>query len=401
MPHTMPLTARPQAESGVLLRCETTADFLAALPALTGFTAVDSLFLVCFSGSRAGRALRIDLPDESDPRAILGFLDFLSGRLADVARRDGRVSPAAVVISTSESFAHAGVTPRRALARRIERRLRRDGFALRELCCLAPDGWASYHDPDAPAAGRPLSEIDASPVTRYLEADPSFSGSPAVSLDELSALPHIDPERRSAVAAALGSRTLPEPEEASPLHSGSGSLTDEARVRADAQRFESRLGSRGAPGAGETADLLGALARPDRWFVILLTALAPAAVVADLCGSLPFENHEGLILDIDAEPGESPEVGWSVLRMMTNLPLEAIDVGRLRSAIAVTAELTAVAPGHWRTGASALLAVLWWLRGLQSVAEVHVGAALADETHLTDLTAMVGRLVREYASPGW
>lgn len=61
----------------VVLKCRGTADFIAALPHMTGFTASDSVFLVIFTGNRATRALRVDLPDEEGGPAAEALLDFL------------------------------------------------------------------------------------------------------------------------------------------------------------------------------------------------------------------------------------------------------------------------------------------------------------------------------------
>src|SRR5690606_7463560 len=54
---TPSLTATPE-----IIKCRTTADFLAALPLLVGFTATNSIFIVLFSGKAAGRTIRLDLP---------------------------------------------------------------------------------------------------------------------------------------------------------------------------------------------------------------------------------------------------------------------------------------------------------------------------------------------------
>ena len=398
---TEPKTRPTRSADPNVLRCESTADFLAALPVLTGFTADNSIFLIFFSGRRAGRAIRVDLPDRDDPGTMRALLDLLSERLGAVSQREGRVSGAAVVICTTTTFASARMTPHRDLAHRIERRLRRDGYRLRELCCLAPDGWASYFDDSTPATGRPLRAIAESPINRYIADDPQLRAKPITSLDALAELPSVEAGRRASIAAALDGPHLPGPDEPSPLLSGLGSLTDEATVRADATRFESSFDRTDAGPPSDTVHLVRALASRERWFVLLLTALAPAAVVPDLCSGLPGDNRHHLTLDIDGEPANSPNSGWSVLRMVTNLPLEALDFDRLRQATSATADLAATVSGRWRVGPLALLALLWWLRGIHSAAERHLDRVRDAPSELGDVTHMVDRIVREYAPPGW
>ena len=45
-----------------VLRCSTSAEFLGALPHLTGLTYEPGIFVVIFRGSRAGQCVRFDLP---------------------------------------------------------------------------------------------------------------------------------------------------------------------------------------------------------------------------------------------------------------------------------------------------------------------------------------------------
>lgn len=396
-PHSGPVPA----PAPTILHCSSSADFLAALPLLTGFTADDSLFVVFFSGRHAGRAMRIDLPDREDPHTIRPLLDLVSDRLSAVSRRDGRTAGAGIVICTTQTFADAGGTPHRRLAHRIERRLRRDGYPLRDLCCLAPDGWANYFDATTPSGGRPLREITDSDIHRnaidQMRTDPNAP----VPLREIGTLPSVEPERRRALAAALDGPHLPGPDEPSPLTPGSGSLTDEAAIRADAERFDERLDT-AVPGTdAESARLLQALANPERWFVLFLTVLAPAAVVPDLCADLPGDNRQHLTLDIDAPGRPSPSSGWSVARMVTAMPAEALDFERLRIACRVVADLASAAPRRWRCGPLALLALLWWMRGLQSVAEEHLVALQSEPGSDSALARMVTRIVRDSAPPGW
>lgn len=168
---TTPITAQPStqpnnsapADPVEVLRCKTTADFLAAFPRLVGFTAPHSVFIVFFNGNRTDGTLRVDLPPSESAAEISMYVDSLCKLTQDMRTRYGWESPA-VVISSALTFSDARGIPWRKLARSLERRLARSGNRARELCCIAPDGWASYLDPDTPPLGRPLSEISASHV---------------------------------------------------------------------------------------------------------------------------------------------------------------------------------------------------------------------------------------------
>lgn len=170
-----------------LIRCETTADFLAALPRLVGFTATNSLFIVFFNGKRSSASLRVDLPARRDQGSVTRYLDELCDLINDHKSAHGESAPVAVISSAeafAESVARTGSAPWQYFATRLERRLAREGSPARELCLIAPDGWMSYHDPAAPRLGRPLSELAESsaagkeniPTLRDLGGFPDASG---------------------------------------------------------------------------------------------------------------------------------------------------------------------------------------------------------------------------------
>ena len=189
-------------ESPQLLTCRGPADLLAALPRITGFVAQDSLFIMLFSGDRARTTLRVDLPADPDPESLSAdrLLDFI----ADAVRRGpvdpaGRPFPAALIFTTSRSFAECGGPPFADLARRVERRLRRDGLTPREMCCLATDAWASYLDTRPPASGRPLELVSGSPIARTGPQE----GECWPELESLGEIIEADEETREAVRTEL------------------------------------------------------------------------------------------------------------------------------------------------------------------------------------------------------
>lgn len=298
-----------------LIRCETAADFLAAFPRIVGFTARNSLFVVLFSGRRTCGTARIDLPRSRDPRHIDEYLDQLCGVLANLQRTHGSSAPA-IVITSDESFAEAGGIPWRRFARRLDRRLARQGQRVRELCCLAPDGWASYLDPTTPLRGRPLEEIAASSLAMPQEIP---------SLEELGSFPKPDPDERAAVHAALRCK---------------GSVTD-AGARYAAALFEAA-----EPGIDEVVGIIRAANTEIGWIELFQRLTREAAPLhAHLAGGTPSEASE-------------------------------ISMRRLRLASMRLARVGGLAPVKLKPRVYACCAISWWLRGLESVADRQVTAAL-------------------------
>jgi hypothetical protein len=158
-PLASPSSSGPPGSRAVL-RCAGTADFLAVLPFLTGFTDENSLFVVLFRGVRGEDVIRIDLPAPDDRVAERALLTTLIEVLRVTG--SGAESPA-VVCATARSFEQCGGVPFLRLLRKIERRCVTEGWRLRELAVVASDGWAALLSAD-PLAQRNLDEIAASPL---------------------------------------------------------------------------------------------------------------------------------------------------------------------------------------------------------------------------------------------
>ncbi|KUF05868.1 DUF4192 family protein [Leucobacter sp. G161] len=341
--HTLPdptstasATAAPER-----IRCTSTADFLAALPRLVGFTAPDSLFLVLFTGAQAHSALRVDLPDTEDPAALSDYLDDLELLLGRARTLHGPSAPA-IAISSSLSFEEAGGPPWQALATLLFARLQRAHAAPRELCCLAPDGWVSYLDPLAPRRGRPLSEIAASSAA-------APSAPPA--LTELGVFRRVPAAEREAVAQAFTAIA------AAPERS------DRATSRAEI----TRLFTPEPLTPTETARLLGAL-RTDAGWAATFDELARGASV-----SAPrMETREALT--------EALPAGTRHATMPARQTQHAVMAG-LRAASEHLAFLVPLASRASKPALIALSALAWWVRGLESVARRQIEEALTLDPH--------------------
>ncbi|MBK0422607.1 DUF4192 family protein [Leucobacter sp. CSA2] len=404
-------TTPPEARTGPrVLTCRTTADLIAALPRLTGFTANDSLFLLLFQGVRARCAMRVDLPGKHSPREWEPLIDLI-GEVALRARfaAPGERAIPAIVITTSRTFRDSGHAPWRELATVIVRRLRRDGVPAREACCRAADGWASYLDESAPATGRPLSEIQASPVSSVAEglAEPP-------SLAELSTVPEAAASERAAVRLALAA--APASEHAKnptrgrlPERLTDRGLPPRSRVRDDepvrALRWivETAALARGLSAKdGEPGPSPRAVARlglrandTDGWFVIALALLTRPRFPAELA----VEQGPRAVLGLPLEPrAGTSDIGLPFASLSGFLEMTAgalPDHRVIAAARARVLEACGALPAELRPGPLALAAWLWWLGGVQSVA----GALLDRARDIRPDHPVVATVARVAAEP--
>lgn len=393
------------------MRCQGTADFLAALPFLTGFTAENSLFAVLFRGRHASSSLRIDLPVGERQDAIESLIDTLCHTLAQSgAGADGP----AIVISTSTTFAAAGGPPFRMLTRMLRRRFRREGWPLRELAVVAPDGWLGLLDPGRTRFARPLSEIDSSPVRAAALADPVISRTgPPVPLERYGELSPPDPAQAASLLTRLSeldaraSTRDDDPAGPARLH-GTARIAgacfhrpahttsaDASAVPVGSQPPEPRLAAR----------IVRAAEHPVHWLIMAMTSVTSTEFVLSLVDDAPAPGFGAFTVD-DAHPSaqaagppdDPAATRPCIRRVLTDLASYPPERGKLLPAIEAVSTIAAHTPEPRRPGLLAWLGWAWWLRGLPSVAERFTAQALRlDPQH--ELAQMVERLVA--TSPAW
>lgn len=373
-----------------MVRCATTADFLAAFPFIAGFTASESLFLVCFEGSRSKQTMRVDLPDPREPRRAAELLDALCDYLR--ATGAGEQGPA-IVITTGESFAASGGAPRLDIARMFKRRFRREGWRLRDLAVIASDGWAGLLDPSTPKLGRPLAELEANPIADGITA----AGRTAAPLTEFSKLPEPDPQRAAAVVSELteldARHERRETERAAaPAPASESATAAPPWLYGVARVAETCFAGTGPVEPRLVARLAHAAEHSDQWLVLALTAASRAEFVISLVESAEPGCLIGAPVDIEAGAALGVESGWSMRRLLFSLSSEQVDPLVLERVIDVLGDAAAHLPPARRSGLLALLAWAWWMRGMSSVA-----AALVEESRRIDaeheISAMVERLI--------
>lgn len=151
-----------------ILKATSSADFLAALPRLTGMNAPESLFVVLFDGKRTLGAARIDLPEDLAKQLDSpgpGLAAWLRA-VAEIALRGDAV---AVVVQTDAELSSQPLTsPHGTLTGVLADVLHEAGVSVRDALAVGSDGWATFAGADSPEL-RSLDEITSSPLH-----DPGF-----------------------------------------------------------------------------------------------------------------------------------------------------------------------------------------------------------------------------------
>lgn len=141
-----------------VLRASGSAEFLALVPTLAGYTPRRSLVLLPFSGSRTHGAMRVDLPpDDADADAVA---DAVIGLVSRVAGTDA----VAVVVYTDDGpqpIPDGLLLPHWALVEALLDTAEETGLRVVDALCVTSSGWACYLD-DEPEL-RPLERIPQAP----------------------------------------------------------------------------------------------------------------------------------------------------------------------------------------------------------------------------------------------
>lgn len=404
---TLDHATRPPRHAPETLRCSSTADFLAALPVLAGFTAENSLFIVCFQGSRGGNVIRIDLPPTDSPKATADFLNCVISLLKDTGA--GAERPA-MVITTCLSFAETNDVPRGRLAQQLKRRFRREGWRLRELAVIASDGWCGLLGESTKNA-RPLSEISQSPIA----AKAQTHSRSVTDLATIGRLPQPDPLRSMAVQSQLhelqqrrlarsthpacgmpgSERSLLRIRQAASVADACFKTVPGANVWASEPTSISHERERQAarPGVSERllAKLIDTAGHQSGWLVCVLTALTRAEFVIDISHETSADRFTDIRLE--SEPGAKPGTreAWNIHHLLVSLAHEMPPHRRLRTVIAVAEDAIVHAPPESRPPLFAMLAWAWWAVGMQSVA-ARIAAEGLETAPDHDLLLMVRRL---------
>ncbi len=379
-----------------VLRPTSAADFFATVPAITGFTARNSVVVLPFVGKRSRGAFRMDLPRStrrSDLGAIGSWIVTTLGKLPEVTGVD--VDGVAIVVYTDASFAEQNGIPHLEVWRAIASKLRRSGFALKEAGCIASDGWASYLDTQRPREGRPLSEITES--RGALEA--AFQVGIVPDASGWGELPPVDTELSRRVALAVNELLV------------HGDRTDSfGLVRAVA--FDPVVLAERLVTAARSGTTIGAGALAELSVIAHTPALRDVLLIAMASG---FEHGEVALqqqaewFEPQAASGMSAKA-FAAQRLDNRAPSDddLFLVGRSRrrpveerviASIDVLRRAAAAAPRSHRAGTLCVLTWMLWSHGFLSAAtRMHALAAECDP-HLTMVETLGWLLDSGY--PAW
>lgn len=308
-----------------IVRASSPQQLLLALPHLAGSGIARSVLLVPFHGSRAGMALRCDIP--TLPR---GSLAAWADRLVDAVLMTEPDALAVAVVT--DAVVGAGALPHRAIVRAVVAASRRAGLPVRARLCQAADAWGDYEVPGA--ARGPLAELELT------------GGMPFVAPTAAPRVPADAPEpRRLAVARAL--------EEVA----SSGALRDALHD----------------PVVPVELALQSAVLAPEQAAIVLALVQDPSLRDATTCQLL-----DGLAAGVAAhalQRGEPTDVDPARLLGVGPAP----DRARVERGVGLLEHVVAVAPAGMRAAPLVMLATLHWLVGRAGTASACVDAALDDD----------------------
>jgi hypothetical protein len=152
-------SARSVPSSTTIVKAHEACDFLAIVPQLLGFIPEQSMVLVAFRGTRSCGAMRFNLPDPNESRAVhKRIATTVIGMVCKIQGADAVVP----VVYTDRSIAQADHLPDDSFVGIVIERARASGFVVRDALCVGADAWSSYLEPTI--GGHPLSEIAQSDI---------------------------------------------------------------------------------------------------------------------------------------------------------------------------------------------------------------------------------------------
>lgn len=348
--------ADDMTDEPTILRSRTGADFLATLPTLAGFSASDSLLLVPFRGKRTtGGVFRIDLDAFRRSEHLADAAEQLVGALSRIPACDAAV----IVICADESFPVARLLWE-PLWQALEEALDGAGMGTKDALLQTPDGWGSFYEFDLAAEGRPLAEIEQSPLAA--EAEESREGRDVRPYD--------------------ADLTFPDPEPAF-----ANALRDAVILRLDFEEVSDSFGVlRPAPRIDPLVLAETLLARPGPDAV----SVPEYAQLVQLCAFPATRDQLMVQIAFGRNAGAAALLGQT-----SHIP----DRDRLGRAIALLRRAVPAVQFEDRAGPLCVLAWLEWAIGANTVAAALIADARRADPHLR-MARLLDELFRTL-SPSW
>ncbi|WP_188741886.1 DUF4192 family protein [Agromyces bauzanensis] len=386
-----------------IIRAEAAHDFLAIVPALTGYTPTRSLVCVAFRGTRSLGVLRYDLPRRARDRDAVA-----SAAVGTVCRMAG-VDAIVPIVYTEATFARRGAMPERALLELVVARAEEAGFLVRDALCVATDGWGSALDPETPAQGHPLDLIASS----HAASDPGCPVPDPAGAAGLATLPQPDPDLAARVAHLLdvcdaddridafgGRRRSRELER---LLEALGAVVDPVEL------VEALLGAEPGTSDADAMAWLVHLAGQPAFRDAMMLQFAFGRAIGELAlddavdtNVRAAENGERVSELVAREHSErGPEtVGSLLARLLLGQSTSRPAPERVERAIAVLRHALAHAPEHRRPGPLCMAGWLAWTLGRGSAAGALVDRALEiDPSHT--MAGLLAAYLGTGAIPEW
>ncbi|TFD65760.1 DUF4192 domain-containing protein [Cryobacterium ruanii] len=383
-----------------IVKAQKAQDFLALVPQLLGFTPETSAVMIAFRGNRTCGALRFNLPDDGAPHKVYKRIaTTLAGMLCKIAGVDAVIP----VIYTDDSFGGTPGIPGEQFAEILNRRLELSGFLLRDSLCVAADGWGSYLDPDCPAGGHPLSDIEESPIYEAVNQEsatetPQPLGTLQNGLDPIEV--SLATRERLARMYRRYRHLLARAENAPELFPTLGFVLDPVAIA------EAALTWPNPPPEEDVAALLVLVQSPPiRDQIMLQFAFGHDEGLR----ARAINRHYALLQNetgrsLDDLVAEQFNVGDPTAKhtsdIMLGLQPERPDIDRIRIAIRLLRFLVAMAPRSAKPAPLCMLAWLSWALGSGSVAGFFVDQALAIDSQYS-MATLLDLLLKSGHLPEW
>lgn len=350
-----------------VVTCTTTAEFLSTLPLLLGYVPEQSVVITMFEKKQAKSAARFDIPPLDEPLESSG----LDRAVVSLLQRHAWVTGVAVTIYTPEQFHDQLGAPHALLAMWLERALEMYGFPVRDLACVAADGWARYRSANASQPPLPLTSINHRA---------HFSDSAITTIDtppkltELGALP--DPDES---LMRLLSEALAEVQDSSP---DDWSLRDlESAIEHCRRALTEPLSDENARSCAVLVNMCASL---DSWVVPALIL----GVHTDDTIDVSVELLEMFLTFIQSPKNDGPTASNDLVRRLTLFSSERIEHEPLRVSIQKLTALSAHTPRALQPGILALTAWGWWMGGMSTPAQALLHEAEAVDAHHPAVTTV-------------
>jgi len=377
------------------------AQFLSFVPRMLGYRPTRSLAVIPFEGARSLGAMRFDLPD-GEPDAVDRIAATVIGMVCRLAEADA----VAAIAYTDARFEDEGRMPHHDLLDALRRRSDACGLRVTDLLCVAADAWGSFVDPECPAGGRSLDDLEWTGPAEIPEPE----GDQATGAD-LPARPAAEREQVGEALGALGRavEALCGPGTAAGT---AGRTRHSARAAAECDEpadAEGRLDPRALATVCRFDDLPGffedALAHPvdaaDAYDLAALVWCLARPSLRDVAlvqwsGNLA-QGDEALDAQLRWETGEEYPAHLA-MRMWGDG--DRPDVRRLETALALARHAAAVAPREAQPGPLAMCAWLSWALGRSTHAAAYAQRACEVEPE-HGLSQIVLSFVNAAHLPDW